>query len=174
MLGGTWRSSSAPFTASGWRERHRRSHDVKGLPKDEATHVSLSAAAAETVAVQAGTHEEVHAVPGPHDQGEASHRQHGQAEIRHPAGEAGVQNHRINDERNQRPDFLGVPAPEAAPGIVGPNGARHCAYGQEDETDLHAAVGEAAQGLDGGEVSRADQIVAKSDVADSQGQPKAA
>ena len=60
-------------------------------------------------------------------------RQHGHAALLDHAAPAGVQDQGVPDDDEQGAVFLGVPAPEAAPGLVGPDAAQHRADEAEQQ-----------------------------------------
>ena len=72
-----------------------------------------------------------------------------QAERADPSGESAVQRDEIDEKRDERPDFLGVPSPESAPGIVGPDTAQDRTGGDQEHADLHRPVDEVGKRLDG-------------------------
>ncbi len=95
---GVWAGSGKP---------QRSDPHIQGLQEDGEQDVAL-AAATESIAVQAGAENEIHAVPGHHHQREAAHRQDRQAEMADPAGESGVQDRQVPQQRNQGPDLNGT------------------------------------------------------------------
>ena len=87
------------------------------------------AAAAETIAVQAHAEDEVHAIPG-HDDGlEREHCANGHAKSSPFPGDAAVEEKEVGEQGDERPGFLGVPIPEAAPRVIRPHGAEDGADG---------------------------------------------
>ena len=63
------------------------------------------------------------------------------ASFSHPA-KAAVQNGHITQKRDQGPGFLGVPSPETAPGIIGPDPAQDGSRRQQHDPHLHHPVKE--------------------------------
>jgi len=98
------------------------------------------AAAAEAVAVQTHAEDEVHPIPGHDDALEGKDGADGHAKSSPFAGDAAVEQEQVAEQRNERPGFLGVPIPEAAPGVVRPNRAEDGADGEEEDSDLEGAV----------------------------------
>src|SRR4029453_7510744 len=57
-----------------------------------------------------------------------------------PASEPALQRQNITKQRDQRPGFLRVPAPEPSPGIICPNTAENRARGQQQHAELKHTV----------------------------------
>src|ERR1700731_4632526 len=106
---------------------------------DETDDISL-AAEAEAVAVQSFSQDEIDAIPRHQNRQETNYARDDQTKLRPPAGEAAVQGEDVAKERDQRPGFLRVPAPEAAPGIIRPDAAENCAGREQDYAKLKDAI----------------------------------
>ena len=83
----------------------------------------LVAALGEAVAVQAHAENEVHSVPGLSTERKQT-TDAIQPERVDPAGEPAVQRDQVDQQGDQRPDFLRVPSPESAPGVRRPRSRR--------------------------------------------------
>ena len=83
--------------------------------------------------------------PGRHDIAEG--RQHGHAAFLYEAGPAGVQDQSVPDDDQQRAVLLGIPAPETAPRLIGPDAAQHGAGEAQQRREANDAVDRVGQGL---------------------------
>ena len=54
--------------------------------------------------------------------------------------QGGMHGEGVDDEGDERPDFLGVPGPVVAPGDVGPEGADDDAEGEEEDGGIEEAL----------------------------------
>src|SRR5512135_151533 len=104
--------------------------------QDDAGDGPLAAAFGEPVAVQADAEHEVDPVPGHDHREEAEDRRHNQAECIDPAGEPPVERDQVDEQSDEGPDLLGVPAPEPAPRVVGPDASQDRAGGDQEDADL--------------------------------------
>ena len=111
-------------------------------------HDPLRAPFDKAVTVQPHSQDEVDSVPGHDDRQEAADGRRHQAERADPSGKSAVKRDEIDEKRDERPDFLGVPSPESAPGIVGPDAAQDRAGGDQEHADLHRPVDEVGERLD--------------------------
>ena len=91
------------------------------------------------VGVQADA-ELVDAEPRPGGDDVAADRERRQAAAFHQPAPAGVQHQRVPEHDHQRAVFLRVPAPEAAPRVVGPQAAQHRADEAEEDREAQRAV----------------------------------
>src|SRR5512140_1951311 len=95
------------------------------------------------VAVQAVAGEaQVDAHEGEDHHREGGHRDGGGALAGPAQRDAGVQVAGVDDPGDQRPGLLRIPAPEAAPGLVGPHAAHDDADAEERPAGDHGAVGD--------------------------------
>src|SRR5690606_28263412 len=91
---------------------------------------------------------EVHSIPSHEYERERDHVPSGEREGTHPPGVPRVQNGEVTEKRDQRPDFLRIPSPEAAPGIVGPDPAENRSCGEQDDAELDRAIRELVEHRD--------------------------
>ena len=66
--------------------------------------------------------------------------EHREATAFHEAAPAGVQHEGVPEHDHERAVFLRIPAPEAAPGVVGPETAQHGADEAEEDGEAERAV----------------------------------
>src|SRR5262249_20535388 len=118
-----------------------RGHDDEELERHEAADVGV-ASGAEAVGVETGAEHEVDAVPGHEHAKVADDRAHGHPEVLDPADEPAVEDREVAEEGDERPRFLGVPSPEASPGVGSPDSPEGGAHGEEERPDLQRAVEE--------------------------------
>src|SRR5512137_826049 len=64
-------------------------------------------------------------------------------------GQSVVYHDCVDNPCNERPGFLGVPAPIGPPGIFGPDRSGYDAYGEQGETEGHALVINTVEGFQG-------------------------
>ena len=134
--------ASAPKNAA---SRHRRETEDA---RDDDAHGALRAPFDEAVAMQPDPENEVHAVPGHDDREKTDNRCGHQSERADPPGKPTVKWDQVHEQRDQGPDLFGVPAPEAAPRVVGPDAAQDRSGRDQEHTDLHGSVDEVGQRLD--------------------------
>ena len=138
-------SSSADACDSEPSRRHHAQGDDRELRRGEREQPHRGAAFRRAVGVQADA-ELVDAEPRPGGDDVAADGERRQAAAFHEAAPAGVQHERVPEHDHQRAVFLRVPAPEAAPGVVGPQAAEHGADEAEEDREAERAV-EHAQDL---------------------------
>ena len=101
---------------------------------------SRKSACSKSVTVKPHAENEVHAIPG-HDHAlKGEHGTHSHAKSTPSASDAAMEEKEISQKGDERPGFLGVPVPEATPGVVGPHAAEDGADGEEEHADLQGAV----------------------------------
>src|SRR5262249_49911979 len=105
-------------------------HDDEELEGHEPADVRV-APGAEAVGVEPRAEHEVEAVPGHEDAQVADDRAHGHSEVLDPADEPAVEDREVAEECDERPRLLGVPAPEASPGVRSPDAAEGRAHREE-------------------------------------------
>ena len=84
--------------------------------------------------------------------------EHRQAAALHQSAPAGVEHERVPEHDHQRAVFLRVPAPEAAPGVVGPQAAEHRADEAEEDREAERAVDHAQHLLAGVLVEQREDV----------------
>ena len=84
---------------------------------------------AEAVAVKSFAEDEIYPVPGHEDGEEGGDGADGEAVSAPPTTEAAVEKNDVGHESDEGPCFLGIPIPETAPGVVGPDAAKDDASG---------------------------------------------
>ena len=70
------------------------------------------------------------------------------------AAESGVQIGRINQPTDQRPSFLGIPAPITSPRFIGPNRTTDNANGEHQKANRDCAVTQAVELFIGAQLNR--------------------
>ena len=68
--------------------------------------------------------------------------------------------HRVDDERVQCEDFLGIPSPWSTPGMIRPDGAHHQTRPEQDEGKLHQNHGRTVQHMTERRLRRGDSRLA--------------
>ena len=119
-------------------DQHELAHDIAGQQHEHA--------AGEAVAVEADA-ELVGAKPTPGGDDVATERKQGKAPRADPAIPASMQGRGVPEHDHQSAVFLRIPAPEAAPAVVGPQAAEHRADEAEEEREADHAVGHAIQAI---------------------------
>ena len=131
-------------------ERQKAESDDEDLAADE-DHQPLERGVHEAVGVEANA-EHVHAEPREAGHNVAEDRQVHNAAVAQQVAPSNVEDNRIPDHDEEGAVLLGVPAPEPAPGLVGPdapqNGANEAEQGGEaDDAIDHCAQGAAYGGF---------------------------
>src|SRR6187455_1457622 len=91
--------------------------------------------------------EHVRAEPAPARHDVANDREAHEAALLHQPAPAGVEDERVPNHDDERAIFLRIPAPEAAPGLVGPNAAEYGAHEAEQRGEADDAVDHAGEGI---------------------------
>jgi competence protein ComEC len=149
-VAGRWRSVSLEslrgmnLAPSGSRRVHRPgecqpSDDDHDLTRDVACQ-QHEYATGEAVAVQADP-QLVGAKPAPRRDNVATDGEQGKATWTNPAIPAGVEDRRVPEHDHERSVLLGIPTPEAAPAVVGPQAAQHRTDEAEEEREADHTVG---------------------------------
>ena len=121
---------------------------VEGTPGDPALTAATSGAVGGSesgVRVQAVC-EEVHAEVVDQEAGEPDQPERGRLASSPAGGRAGVQVAGVDDPGDEGPGLLGVPAPVAAPGVLGPDRAGDDGEGPQREDERVDPVGQAVEG----------------------------
>src|SRR4029453_5863825 len=117
-----WQAAGEDYNELGGDEQEQREEDTFG----------------KAISVQADA-ELVDAEEGPARDNVAADGEDGQAAVGDELIPFGVQNEGIPEHDDQSPVLLGVPAPEAAPRIIGPQPAEHRAHEAEENRKTHHA-----------------------------------
>src|SRR5437762_826052 len=119
-------------------QRQQAQPDDQKLAPDK-RHQPFEGRIHKAVGVQADA-EHVHAEPREARDDIAEYRHGHQAAVPDQSAPARVQNDRVPQHDNERAVLLRVPAPEPAPGLIGPNAAEHGAREAEQGGETHDAV----------------------------------
>ena len=142
---GRWQDVSLetrPTESPGCRGRWPREGETDRDEQDLAQHVARQQhqhAAGKAVAVEADP-ELIRAKPAPRSDDVAANREEGEAAGADPAIPAGVEGRRVPEHDHQRAVFFRIPAPKAAPTVIGPQAAKHRADEAEEEGKAHHAI----------------------------------
>lgn len=83
-------------------------------------HYPRQPAGAEAIGVETYTKHEVDAIPRHKNSEKAQYRRSNESEYHEPSCKPRVQHRYVEEQRGERPDLLGVPAPKTPPRVVGP------------------------------------------------------